>query len=94
MKNDARPLTLNEARLVAQQMRDGLIGASKDYWPWVVEELCNRIEQLTPPKEALHGIDFLFDMKDCSDEAYYAIDKDQKALHSLGDWYQSVKKLL
>lgn len=37
------PLSLAEARGVAQQIRKGP-RVDRQYWPWVVEKLCKRLE--------------------------------------------------
>jgi hypothetical protein len=40
------PLSIGEARLVAKQIRETriLLGPGREYWAWVVEQLCDRLE--------------------------------------------------
>lgn len=46
------PLTIGEARQAAAQIRaSGRV--DRQYWPWVIEELCRMLENQTPvPDEA------------------------------------------
>jgi hypothetical protein len=44
------PLSLGEALGVAKQIRESKY-ADTQYWPWVIEELVKRIEELEEGKE-------------------------------------------
>ena len=39
------PVTVNEARLMAMDIRSSR-AVDNQYWPFVIEELCNQIEEL------------------------------------------------
>ncbi len=42
------PVTVGEARLVAQQIREAT-WADKQYWPFIIEELCRRLDNRKEP---------------------------------------------
>jgi hypothetical protein len=42
---EGEPLTIDEARLVAQSIRESSV-SQPIYWPWVIEQLCLKIEEL------------------------------------------------
>lgn len=36
------PLSLNEARLAAKDLREGAV--DREYYPWIIEQLCDLVE--------------------------------------------------
>lgn len=49
------PLTIEEAELVAKQIRESTRVDPK-YWPWVIEELCKEVRRLRAEEDRLDAL--------------------------------------